>query len=352
MVSAAGIGLSEFGYIVLAADAGNEEDARIVFENRDKYELVIFVGASALTFNYEGKYLFEIINAPKYYWLLDPIFYDLSRIQPVRLFLDNAFHSNKYQFLVPDQFSARLINSLIPESATYFPFAGFCSPINQVAEPKKAIAVFGTIGRELGGGLNSTLEDAIRSSEPVPLDVLFSLCQFDPDVFLSPPVVKWISNIDSFLKRSRRIEIVKALSEFQVEFYGSGWDSLIESNAKWVNHGEFSDPDMATEMQKYSVVLNFDPNWDDGIHDRVYTALVAGTRVITNRSSEIRNEWINSGDVLTYNAHTCEFDGDVGTFIQRPRMPTERIFEYQCAMSWSSRISKFLLRHTFQFRAG
>ncbi len=372
MVSAAALALAEFGYAVLIADSNQEDDALIAFQNIEKFDFVIFVGALSLNFTYDNKAFFSLIKAPKYYWLLDPIFYDLMRVPRAQEYFKYAQQFSDFQFLVPDRFSEILINSAINESTKYFPFGGFPSPINYSAQRKDAIAVFGTIGAELGdGGSIQSLEDALGSFPSISFDqksislfvasltsnnaknntasVLSNLCNFEPHVFFSPIILTWICKVDSYLKRSRRINIVKALTDFPVNFYGSGWDSLIENNHKWINHGEFANPDMSQEMQKYTSVLNFDPNWDDGLHDRVYTALVSGVRVITNENQEISEDWLINNDILTYNAHNCEFNGDIEQFIQQSAMPIERILKYQNTFSWFNRISEFLVYHKMRF---
>jgi hypothetical protein len=187
------------------------------------------------------------------------------------------------------------------------PFAAFAR-VNTAEPPIRAqsrLCVIGTIGAELGGiyageTLPALLErllghltrdvqrralaDALMAPEadPMPALTVARTLALEPETVLRGDWLAAFVAVDSWIKRDRRIRAVRSLSGLPVDFFGTGWRELLGDVAGFRHVGQVRHDDIALLISNYAAVLNFDPNWLGGTHDRVYTAAAMGVPVVTN----------------------------------------------------------------------
>lgn len=98
------------------------------------------------------------------------------------------------------------------------------------------------------------------------------------------------AEVDSFLKRYRRLAVAKEMlnvslnNNYEVAIFGTGWENLgkLPSNIKIFGPTYYEKQFEIFNSSKS--VLNTDPNWICGVHDRVFNAFGSGCAVVTNQN--------------------------------------------------------------------
>ncbi|MEY4766952.1 MAG: hypothetical protein RI907_3625 [Pseudomonadota bacterium] len=96
--------------------------------------------------------------------------------------------------------------------------------------------------------------------------------------------------IDSYLKRHRRHQLALALVQAAsrlgclVDIYGTGWEVMGALPAGCRIHGPRPYGDQFQVFRESKLLLNLDPNWAWGAHDRVFNAMAMQCGVISNSS--------------------------------------------------------------------
>ena len=149
---------------------------------------------------------------------------------------------------------------------------------------------------------------------------MVEVLDIDFETILTQPLLKTATTIDSFEKHRRRLAIVEELLEVPVDFYGAGWAEHLAQAAHHRYMHSVPYQDLALYMPRYHSVLNFDPNWDDGYHDRVYSALSSGCYVLTNENRALKDLGQQGvGSIVTYNAIEPRAREAATELLSRPR---------------------------------
>ena len=95
---------------------------------------------------------------------------------------------------------------------------------------------------------------------------------------------------------------MRSLAGQPVDFYGSGWQAALGDIPDFRHVGRVHHDDIALLIPHYRAVLNFDPNWSGGVHDRVYTAAAMGVTVVTNTNTALHAAALPADLVIPYAA--------------------------------------------------
>jgi len=101
---------------------------------------------------------------------------------------------------------------------------------------------------------------------------------------------KFLATFDFFVKRNRRLSLLRALflsekrDQLKIGIYGSGWENVGTLPPNWCLFGLVPYDKQFEIFKRTKFVLNLDPNWTYGVHDRVFNALGMGAGVITNEN--------------------------------------------------------------------
>ncbi len=100
-----------------------------------------------------------------------------------------------------------------------------------------------------------------------------------------------------FVRTYVRQELVAniAASGLPMHIFGDGWD-LLEDKGNLILHGSVSYVESAELCKKARLSLNVMPWFKNGIHDRIPTAMLAGSAVITDPTDYIRESFATDGD--------------------------------------------------------
>ncbi len=358
--------LEALGYDVTYVDTSNTESIRSAFKpSIVESDVAISVGSIPLSFMINDQWLFQVFGKRFIMWILDPIYYDILRVNGVLEYLHLSRTSARLKFASPDKVTADLINEFSPGSTFFFPFGGFYKDLWHKREAKlPRVAVIGTIGNELGGTTdadirklleggrhflqNGTSADELARFIEAPsgkLDILFLAKErfhVARDRLFARDVCKHLAEVDSYQKRRRRIRTLQSLSGAPLDFYGTGWENYrtIFRDANFL--GTISHEKIANVCDRYTTLLNFDPNWDHGLHHRAYTALGHGCRVLTN-SSQALQDLPGQGrrNVIEFDANEPQFD-DVESLLEPADMSGDELLEFRAETSFLKRMDKLL----------
>jgi hypothetical protein len=354
-------------------------DARVLTVPRDAEQLaaldpaqvcgVLSLGPMPLALQVNRRPLWEHFECPVSVYLLDAILYDLARVPVMRAFLAAARRDRRLTLVSPESGYREWLGEALDVQWDVVPFAAF-PRLQPGAAPTAAqprLAVIGTIGDELGGTpvgeklpdllqrvagriarteRLAQLGDALRASDAhamparTTMDVLgWSLEQ----AFDREPLAALIA-IDSWIKRQRRIDAVRSLAGQPVDFYGNGWLSVLGEVPGFRHVGRIHHDDIALLLSHYRAVLNFDPNWAGGVHDRVYTAAAMGVTVVTNANTGLATAGLPSDLVITYPANRPALGGTLealGLFTGAPHTNAPRA-DVLARHNWGSRMADWL----------
>jgi hypothetical protein len=314
------LGLSSLGF-----------DGRVLSRNADltrssssidwsRVQLCISLGPPPLKITMGGTPLYEKLKCPFILYLIDSIFYDFLRFPEARQFLTAALGSQRLSIACAEEDFIDILQAYATSQGaslnTFFiPFAPFVRAPCAPPPPREHRALLvGNLGLELaahavreqlpqtlaecvakwGGCDQSKLErlaEALLDTN-VPQNVikLFAeVLELEPDWILNIPALRLLAAADSYLKRFRRALFPLALAEspIPIDIIGTGWERYSSANPQIRLLGTISHSKLFECATAYSHGINMDPNWGRGCHDRVFTFLAAGMRVLTNQNTFI-----------------------------------------------------------------
>lgn len=209
--------------------------------------------------------------------------------------------------------------------ATHFlPFAGPrpAQRDERFEQRRFRIVFFGNANREIAGG---NIRDDVASSfahhagTAIPIsrieefvdtfdrdgakgDVIGAAVAFfgiDWTAAADPTWVKFLGELDSYIKRLRRLRIVRSLATADMHIFGHGWREVAPDLP-----ATYHDPvPYGRQFEIFSnaqIVLNADPNWGAGAHDRVFNAMLCGAVALTQRNAYSELVFQDGFDALLY----------------------------------------------------
>ncbi|MEY8878093.1 MAG: methyltransferase domain-containing protein [Leptothrix sp. (in: b-proteobacteria)] len=312
-------GLRARGERAIVMDLADRAPERLAATPAARLAGVITIGSVPLALAINGVPLHRALACPVYMYLLDSPVYDLARVPATRQFIADAWQDDRLVPVLAERSYLELMRAgarpLLPPQSRYLPFAAFPAQqaISGGVQDQPRLLVIGTLGRELTGhavkaDLLQTLRDAnrpalsdnelLRLAERLQrpdargnvVADCFDALGLSAHALLDASVQGLVCAADSHLKRARRLAAVKALRGVPVDFIGPGWQDGFAGQAGFRFLGSVDHADLARLMPLYRGVVNFDPNWEWGQHDRVYTALACGVPVLTHANGAIAEE--------------------------------------------------------------
>ncbi len=295
---------------------------------------VLSMGPLPLSVRLGDKALWDHFTCPVSVYLLDAILYDMARVPVMGEFLAAARRDPRLGLVAPETGYREWLGDTIGVHWDHVPFAAFpgvrrgtlAGPAGDAPEILQRVAVVGTIGNELGGtpagetlpellqrvagplasaAQLARLHDALHApdADAMPALTVARELGWGPDRALSRNSLAVFIAVDSWMKRERRIQAIASLRGVPVDFFGTGWREHFREVPGFNYVGRVRHDDIARVLGHYQATVNFDPNWQGGMHDRVYTAAAMGTHVITNENTGFLTAGLPSDLVTTYDAN-------------------------------------------------
>ena len=146
------------------------------------------------------------------------------------------------------------------------------------------------------------------------------------------------------IKPWRRYQMVKRIVEsgIKVDVFGSGWDKVPFADLL-VQHGSVSYAEMLDVISKTKVLVQDEALFNDGAHDRVFTAMLNGAVVVSEYSSYLDEIFEDQQDLFIFDwQNTKEQLGII------PQLLNDEQYRLSIAMSAYGKVAG---RHTWKNRA-
>ena len=295
---------------------------------------VLSLGPLPLSVRLGDKPLWEHFGCPVSLYLLDAILYDMARVPVMSDFLNAARKDARLGLVAPETGYRDWLGKTLAVQWDHVPFAAFpCVQRGTLARAGNdettvlpRVAVIGTIGNELGGtpagetlpGLLArvagkhagadrleALHEALLApdAEAMPALTVARVLGWGPERAFDRPSLAVMVAVDSWVKRDRRIQAVASLAGVPVDFYGTGWKEQFGDTPGFNYIGRVHHDHIARVLAHYRATVNFDPCWQGGVHDRVYSAAAMGTHVFTNTNTGLARAALPDDLVTTYDAN-------------------------------------------------
>lgn len=290
-------------------------------------EAALCIGATPLSIQVGELPLHQVLGCPFFYYVLDTLIYDL-RLPATRRFLSDARDQPRLVPLLAERSTLQAWGSgpraLLPPQSAYMPFAAFPDTGPAMPVPAQSrLLVFGGLGTELAAqGMAAGLTDTLAAHNALGLDPtqlqrladhlvapdarggvvldLFERLDLSPEEALQPAVQALVCTADSWIKRWRRVQAINSLRGLPVDFVGPGWDQVYGDVPDFRFLGALPHRQLARLTRLYRGLLNFDPNWEHGAHDRLYTALSMGVPVLSHANTAHADCQVPEGVLLPF----------------------------------------------------
>ena len=329
-------------------------------------DLVISIGAPPLYIRVGDQWLFEILGKKFLMLSLDALFYDRSRVAGVAEFLELARTSPRLGFIWGDRDSARIINHLTCRPVHEMRSGGFFHPIT-CKNRLKRVAVVASMGVELAvvpedvsfeelvlnappqlrnRGKLIEFAEAIEQSGPIgsiPKLAVDILGIHPEDVYYTNEMARYISRMDAFQKRHRRVQTIEALDDVPIDIFGPNWEPYTAKLSDCRYLGSIPYESLPTLCQRYSVILDFNPGWGHALHDRVYTGVGNGCRVMTNSCRAISDLNLPDSDaIIPYDVGDPNLAEVALHALALPPMEPASLLAFRAENSWLTRMDELL----------
>lgn len=327
---------------------------------------VFVLGSVPLTFKIGNLWLWQHFACPVSVYLLDAPIYDIGRVPAFNRFIADARADSRLSLCAPETGYRDWLGATLGVSWQHVPFAPFAAPdatMPTAQDVQQRVCVIGTVGSELGGQCDLPLADALRAwfgtemppggpddlaaallapdADPLPVRQLSQAMRWAPQECLQPQRLKGALALDSWVKRHRRMVAVRSLGQLPVDFFGTGWLAMLGAQAHHRHVGQVAHQDIARLMPHYQAVLNFDPNWQGGVHDRVYTAAAMGVPVITNDAAPLADLQQLGAPILSYASNSPSLEARIRDWPAwaAPSAARQPHFGFMASHNWASRMA-------------
>lgn len=353
-------------------------DARVIVLPRDHEALgealragpcgVLSLGPVPLaTVRVDGQPLHRAVRCRVWLWFLDAPIYDLARVPTARDFLEDSLADPRLVPVFPERGHAALLGGAAwGPQACHVPFGAFprLEPGSPPPDRQRRLCVIGTVGSELGGaGANEPLPALLRRCAPdaaapdldalahrllapdapaVPLQAVMASLRWSARDVLAPGALAVACAVDSWVKRARRLAAVDSLRGLPVDFFGSGWREAFPDERTFRQLGTLRHDDIGRAAAHYAALVNFDPNWSGGVHDRVYTACAMGVPAITNANDALQEAGLPEDLLHPYDANRPGLAASARSCLEAAAGPAVPRPEVIGRHGWSARMADLL----------
>ena len=121
------------------------------------------------------------------------------------------------------------------------------------------------------------------------------------EIYYFQALAMFFPAILDYIKAWRRKKLVVELlnAGIALDVFGAGWDKMdLPQGAKL--HGAIAYEDMLKVMSKAKIVVNDEACFNEGAHDRVFTAMLNGAVVVSEYSSYLAEEFVADQDLVMF----------------------------------------------------
>ncbi len=302
---------------------------------RSSIDFIFFYNALAFDSRSALNIPFDSVGAPVITWLIDHPYHHLNRLSNhsgapavvcvdrnhVR-FIDSFFKGSLPSFFIPhfgikavglEEARERDIDILIPASFV---------DSSKLHDKWKTLP--DTVFSLLRDICDAALSRDCVPLEDVVLDV-FKARGVPADERLYVQTVKVLREVDVFIRQRRRERLLETLARAGVaaDVYGAGFEN--HTLARYHRaHGQVNLADMIRLMGRAKIVVNAGPNFCDGSHERVLSAMRNGAVAVTDGNDYWSGEFTEGKELITYRWSDLDaLTGKIESLLSRPAVLQE-----------------------------
>ena len=119
-----------------------------------------------------------------------------------------------------------------------------------------------------------------------------------------------LASITWYVRRYKRLTIVTKLLEsgLNITLCGSGWENIVSKYKNVDYRGALNIEETMKLMQQSKITLNVNPYFTQGGHERVFTAMLNGSVVFSDRSTFYEQYYQENQDILYYSLQSIDED--------------------------------------------
>jgi len=309
-------GFVELGYETKIVDFLQDDfsnDLVKVFENNDVLSVVSF-NAIGCDLRIDQKSLYDYLNIPFVAFMVDHPMYHISRL-----------NSNISKMIITcvDKSHIDYIQGImnLDKTLAFIPHAGIPKRLSldtKPAEDRSIDILFcgsfenpNEIRRKwkegVGGWLSEFIDyfvEYILQFEYISYTEAFFDILKNNDIFLNKDNINKLFSllplIDKFIRAYRRAGIIDELADFNLHIYGNGWSDFIK-NPLHLKVYDSVDYNRVIELMKDSkIVLNINPFFPYGSHERVFSAMQCGAVVASDKNGYLLREFKDKENIIFY----------------------------------------------------
>lgn len=354
--------LENNGCEVISTSINNTNAGSVICESiNDGIDIIYTLNPTALLIDTGNNIkLFSRITTTMFVHMLDSPIYFINTPGFIEM-----TRANNIVFVAPDSEWLSFLHKYCGVKLTRLLFIPFGAPINSETisgQQKWDFVFFGTLDKTLAKiSFNPSVFRDKPYAKALGLGYFYDLLNTSVNSDIGASYQFWqqklldinpsnsiaaLCEIDSYLKALKRWTIAKQLlrlKDCKVCFIGGGWEEAFGGthNFTFINSAPYDDQFKIFQLSK--VVINCDPNFVFGIHDRVYNALMVKSRIITNNNIYSRHLRESGYIIGLYSADGSDFlDSSIDTLNFK-----DSDLEYNQILAltydtWDSRMSKLL----------
>ena len=316
-------GVRKCGYqvdMIGATDPGADDRFIECLEHRDQY--AFYFSIQAILWNLESENLPELAEMKRVGWIVDDPVYHQKRIwgslgTNARLLMVRDSHAAQLreEFSKFERVETLYHGGFLPEGwvpyhkkdITLF-FPGTYKPLRDSESRIDAIpGVFGTIAKQVmprivGEHLASSWTEEVRNYLR---EIGF---EYSEDEFFA--MQKVLEPLDQYQRDYMRQSIIETLltNGLKVAVVGAGWDAYDgagRENLEILSSEGVDITEVIKLMQRSRIVIN-NTNILDGMHERIFTAMLAGAVCVTNEYTLLSKLLVPEKEIVTFPLNRLE----------------------------------------------
>jgi Glycosyl transferases group 1 len=304
---------------------GAKEFVNYIKENR--VEAVIALNPSVLRLRYRLRRLLSYINTRLCVFLLDAPPYHFkalnsvitSSVKGAYILLPDADQKSHMDVYI-DNINVKNVEALFfpwagpepqcvsDETSRVFDCAVFCTLDQQITQGVTKQALIEEIEAKYPSiyGVKDIVNSMFEQSYGTSISDLYYKVTGSKFNFNSTDALDLWMRLDSLLKEHRRLAMALELvnlaknEKLKMIICGTGWEKLLPLPDGIMLAGAVHYSKQFDVFKQSRFVVNLDPNWTNGVHDRVFNAMSVGAAVITNKNQFVIDAFVEGENILTF----------------------------------------------------
>ncbi|MEW4431745.1 glycosyltransferase [Paenibacillus pabuli] len=353
-----GDGFLQYGYNVEFIDLLNSDwDKKLTDVLNGQKNILFFLGMNGVGVDVKsGKTsLYDYLDIPFIAYFVDDPLHQYPRILPNVKNVIYAFIDKEHIEFVNQYMNVKNTKAFIPHG---------CKPMNintpdmgerdidvlvpgSFSHPEGIRSEWDKLGAIASGLLNNIAEEVYANrSKPLMDSAKYVLERNHIELDLSNnKLFNLLAKVDLYVRSRMRNELVSSLTDYNVLLCGNGWENgSFAENIKISKAIPFEE--IPQLMSRSKIVLTVLPLFLYGAHERVFTAMSAGSVALVNKNNYFEEHFVNGKELVYFDSQNENLHSIVGDLLRNPEkmnaISTAGIQKAKLDHQWSNRAGEIL----------